>query len=108
LLHAISPYKGHHLVFPGHPGKPHATNGTPHVTTSLPAAIMSAIPTVPEIITNPLTTFGEAGTLAAFGFLCPIIPRRQAPISAVAHPACTTTLQAGTHRLTQPGVAGSR
>lgn len=56
---------------------------------------MFAIPTVPEIITKPLTTFGDPGTLAAFGFLCPITPRRRAPISAVAHPACTTALRQG-------------
>ena len=30
---------------------------------------MFTIPTVLEIVTNPLTTFGDVGTLAAFGFL---------------------------------------
>jgi amino acid transporter len=31
--------------------------------------IMFAVPAVLELNTNPLTTFGDAGTLAAFGFL---------------------------------------
>ena len=31
--------------------------------------LIFAIPTFLEIFTNPLTTFGDAGTLAAFGFL---------------------------------------
>ena len=30
---------------------------------------MFLVPTVLELSTNPLTTFGDAGTLAAFGFL---------------------------------------
>ena len=30
---------------------------------------MLAVPCVLEIFTNPLTTFGDAGTLAAFGFI---------------------------------------
>ena len=30
---------------------------------------MLAIPVVLELFTNPVTTFGDAGTLAAFGFL---------------------------------------
>jgi amino acid transporter len=61
---------GEHLIFPPHLGKAHATNGTPHVAISVYVAIMFAIPTVMAIFTNPLTTFGDAGTLAAFGFLC--------------------------------------
>ena len=32
-------------------------------------AVIVTIPIVLEIFTNPLTTFGDAGTLAAFGFL---------------------------------------
>ncbi|MFI5062921.1 MAG: hypothetical protein ACHP9Z_02930 [Streptosporangiales bacterium] len=32
-------------------------------------AVMFLIPAILEINTNPLTTFGDAGTLAAFGFL---------------------------------------
>ena len=31
--------------------------------------LILAVPCVLEILTNPLTTFGDAGTLAAFGFL---------------------------------------
>jgi amino acid transporter len=60
---------GEHLVFPRHLGRAHATNGTPHVAITVYIAIMFAVPTVLEIYTNPLTTFGDAGTLAAFGFL---------------------------------------
>jgi amino acid transporter len=60
---------GQHLVFPRHLGRAHATNGTPHVAISVYIAIMFLVPTVLEINTNPLTTFGDAGTLAAFGFL---------------------------------------
>ena len=61
---------GEHLVFPRHLGRAHATNGTPHVAISVYAAIMFAIPVVLEMVTNPVTIFGDAGTLAAFGFLC--------------------------------------
>ena len=32
--------------------------------------LILAVPCILEIFTNPLTTFGDAGTLAAFGFLC--------------------------------------
>jgi amino acid transporter len=60
---------GEHMVFPRHLGSAHPKNGTPHVAITVYVAIMFAIPTVLEIVTNPLTTFGDAGTLAAFGFL---------------------------------------
>jgi amino acid transporter len=60
---------GEHMVFPGHFGKAHPKNGTPHVAITVYVTIMLAIPTVLETVTNPLTTFGDAGTLAAFGFL---------------------------------------
>jgi amino acid transporter len=60
---------GQHLVFPRHLGRAHATNGTPHIAISVYVGIMFLVPTVLEINTNPLTTFGDAGTLAAFGFL---------------------------------------
>jgi amino acid transporter len=60
---------GEHMVFPSHFGKAHPKNGTPHVAITVYVAIMLAIPVVLEIVTNPLTTFGDAGTLAAFGFL---------------------------------------
>ncbi len=60
---------GQHLVFPRLLGRAHATNGTPHVAITLYVAIMFLVPAVLEINTNPLTTFGDAGTLAAFGFL---------------------------------------
>jgi amino acid transporter len=60
---------GQHLVFPRRLGSAHATNGTPHVAITVYVAIMFLVPAVLEINTNPLTTFGDAGTLAAFGFL---------------------------------------
>jgi amino acid transporter len=58
-----------HLVFPRHLGRAHGTNGTPHVAITVYISIILLIPTVLEINTDPLTTFGDAGTLAAFGFL---------------------------------------
>ena len=60
---------GEHMVFPRHLGSAHPKNGTPHVAITVYVAIMFAIPTVLETVTSPLTTFGDAGTLAAFGFL---------------------------------------
>jgi amino acid transporter len=60
---------GEHMVFPRHLGSAHPKNGTPHVAITVYVAMMFAIPTVLEIVTSPLTTFGDAGTLAAFGFL---------------------------------------
>ena len=58
-----------HLVFPQRLGRAHATNVTPHVAVTVYVPIMFLVPAVLEINTNPLTTFGGAGTLAAFGFL---------------------------------------
>jgi amino acid transporter len=58
-----------HSVFPRQLGKAHPANGTPHVAITAYIVIMFLIPTVLEIFTNPVTTFGDAGTLAAFGFL---------------------------------------
>ena len=60
---------GQHLVFPRQLGKAHPKNGTPHVAITSYVVIMFLIPTVLELFTNPVTTFGDAGTLAAFGFL---------------------------------------
>jgi amino acid transporter len=60
---------GEHMVFPSHVGKVHPKNGTPHVAITVYIAIMFLIPTILELVTNPVTTFGDAGTLAAFGFL---------------------------------------
>jgi len=58
-----------HMVFPQHLGRTHQENQTPHVAITAYIAVIVAIPLVLEIFTNPLTTFGDAGTLAAFGFL---------------------------------------
>jgi amino acid transporter len=58
-----------HGVFPRQLGRAHPKNGTPHVALTVYIVIMFAIPTVLELVTNPVTTFGDAGTLAAFGFL---------------------------------------
>jgi amino acid transporter len=60
---------GEHKVFPHQLGRAHPKNGTPHVALTVYIVIMFAIPTVLELVTNPVTTFGDAGTLAAFGFL---------------------------------------
>jgi amino acid transporter len=58
-----------HTIFPKHLGRAHQENQTPHVAITVYIAIIVTIPIVLEIFTNPLTTFGDAGTLAAFGFL---------------------------------------
>ncbi len=59
----------HHTIFPKHLGRAHQENQTPHVAITAYILVIVAIPVVLEIFTNPLTTFGDAGTLAAFGFL---------------------------------------
>src|ERR1700735_1030044 len=58
-----------HGIFSGHLGKAHATNRTPHVAVTVYIAMIFVFPSVLMIWTNPLTAFGDAGTLAAFGFL---------------------------------------
>jgi amino acid transporter len=58
-----------HGIFSGHLGKAHATNRTPHVAVSVYIGTIFAVPAFLMIFTNPLTAFGDAGTLAAFGFL---------------------------------------
>jgi amino acid transporter len=60
---------GQHRVFPRRLGSVHHRNGTPHVAITVLIVIMFAVPSVLEMNTSPLTTFGDAGTLAAFGFL---------------------------------------
>lgn len=60
---------GNHAVLPGHLGRIHRVNATPHVSISVYTVLVLAIPCVLEINTNPLTIFNDAGTLAAFGFL---------------------------------------
>jgi len=58
-----------HGIFSGHLGRAHTTNRTPHIAITVYMAVIFLIPTILEIFTNPLTSFGDAGTLAAFGFL---------------------------------------
>jgi amino acid transporter len=58
-----------HTVFPKQFAKSHPKNKTPHVAISCYILIILTVPCVLEIFTNPLTTFGDGGTLAAFGFL---------------------------------------
>jgi amino acid transporter len=58
-----------HGIFSGHLGRAHATNRTPHVAVTVYIGIIFAVPAVLAIFTNPLTAFGDAGTLAAFVFL---------------------------------------
>jgi amino acid transporter len=60
---------GEHGVFPKEVGRIHPRNGTPHVAITTYIVIMFLIPSVLEIVTNPVITFGDAGTLAAWGFL---------------------------------------
>jgi len=58
-----------HGIFSGHLGRAHATNRTPHVAVTVYIAMIFSLPAFLMIFTNPLTAFGDAGTLAAFGFL---------------------------------------
>lgn len=60
---------GHHSVFPKAVGRAHPTNKTPYVAISTFILVILAVPCILETFTNPLTTFGDGGTLAAFGFL---------------------------------------
>ena len=60
---------GEHSVFPRQVGRIHPRNGTPSTAITTYIVIMFLIPTILEIVTNPVTTFGDAGTLAAWGFL---------------------------------------
>ena len=58
-----------HGVFPGRLADTHDRNRTPHVAITGYTLVIFAICAVMQVFTNPLTTFGDAGTLAAFGFL---------------------------------------
>jgi amino acid transporter len=58
-----------HGIFSGHLGRAHATNRTPHVAVTVYIGMIFALPAFLMIFTNPLTAFGDAGTLAALGFL---------------------------------------
>ena len=58
-----------HGIFSGHLGRAHATNRTPHVAVTVYIGLIFAVPAFLMIFSNPLTIFGDAGTLAAFGFL---------------------------------------
>jgi amino acid transporter len=50
-------------------GNSHDRNKTPHIAITVYTVIVFAIPAIMQAFTDPLTTFGDAGTLAAFGFL---------------------------------------
>jgi amino acid transporter len=58
-----------HGAFPRAIGNAHDRNRTPHIAIAVYTVLLFAIPTVMQAFTDPLTTFGDAGTLAAFGFL---------------------------------------
>jgi amino acid transporter len=58
-----------HGVFPHQLGSTHSRNHTPAVAIGVFTLIVFTIPSLLQIWTDPLTTFGDAGTLAAFGFL---------------------------------------
>ena len=52
-----------------HVGNTHQRNRTPHVAVTASAVIVFAVVSVMQIFTDAQRTFGDAGTLAAFGFL---------------------------------------
>jgi amino acid transporter len=58
-----------HGAFPHAIGNCHDRNRTPHIAIAVYTVLVFAIPSVMQLFTDPLTTFGDAGTLAAFGFL---------------------------------------
>ncbi|HLZ62421.1 MAG TPA: APC family permease [Ktedonosporobacter sp.] len=58
-----------HTVFPAPLGKAHKTNQTPAMAITVYIAIMVLIPIGLSLVTDTLTAFNDAGTLAAFGFL---------------------------------------
>jgi amino acid transporter len=58
-----------HGAFPHAIGNSHDRNRTPHIAITVYTIIVFTIPTIMQAFTDPLTTFGDAGTLAAFGFL---------------------------------------
>jgi amino acid transporter len=58
-----------HGAFPRAVGNSHERNRTPHIAITVYTLVVVAIPAVMQLFTDPLTTFGDAGTLAAFGFL---------------------------------------
>ena len=58
-----------HDVVPKALNRAHPHNKTPHVAITAYIAVILTVPILLEIFTNPLTTFGDGGTLAAFGFL---------------------------------------
>lgn len=59
----------HHMVFPRHLGRSHRTNRTPHIAITAYILVILSVPSILSAFTDPLTIFGYAGTLAAFGFL---------------------------------------
>jgi amino acid transporter len=58
-----------HDVLPTPLGRAHHHNRTPHVSITAYISLIVIVPMLLEIFTNPNTIFGDAGTLAAFGFL---------------------------------------
>jgi amino acid transporter len=58
-----------HNVLPRPLGWAHHHNRTPHVSITAYISLILLVPVLLEIFTNPNTIFGDAGTLAAFGFL---------------------------------------
>ena len=58
-----------HDVLPRPLSWAHHHNRTPHVSITAYISLILIVPVLLEIFTNPNTIFGDAGTLAAFGFL---------------------------------------
>ena len=73
-----------HGIFSGHLGRSHATNRTPHVAVTVYIAMIFALPAFLMIFTNPLTAFGDAGTLGRLRVPGGLLPDHRWP------PRCTS------------------
>jgi amino acid transporter len=60
---------GEHMILPKPLGRIHRVHATPHVAITCYAIGIFAFASLVEINSNPLTTFNDSGTLAAYGFL---------------------------------------
>lgn len=58
-----------HSVFPKQLSELHATNKTPYMAITVYILVMFLVPAILSFLTDTLTIFNDAGTLAAFGFL---------------------------------------
>lgn len=58
-----------HSVFPKVLSRPHRVNKTPYLAITVYILVMVLVPALLSLLTDTLTIFNDAGTLAAFGFL---------------------------------------